>query len=100
MSDDQSPYQPPTAPNRNEPLVSAETTPRQDVQQGMKRLFIILLMIGLGLGAIVAVGVVALIHRLGLTDVPARRQDSDQSSVIERQPDLRHISEYSIESLQ
>jgi cytochrome c-type biogenesis protein CcmE len=73
-------YQPPTDSNGKNSQSNSDDANRQHIQQVMRRLYIILIVVGLGLGAIVSVGIVALIQRLGLTDVPEQVDDSNQSS--------------------
>ncbi|NJK28604.1 MAG: hypothetical protein HC925_09570 [Coleofasciculaceae cyanobacterium SM2_3_26] len=46
------------------PPQATETT------RSLKLLYVILLVIGLAIGAVCAMGVVALLHRFGLTEVP------------------------------
>lgn len=58
--------QPPHQPNSSP---DAELSP--EGRRQVKRLFLILLSIGLVLGAIVAIGVVKVMDRLGLTDEPS-----------------------------
>lgn len=56
-------------PNRERPV--AESPSVQDAkaaQKKLKRLYIILLVIGLGIGGLLAYGIVAALDRLGLTD--------------------------------
>lgn len=42
----------------------------QKARNSAKRLYLILLAIGLGIGILVSIGVVSLLQRFGLTDVP------------------------------
>ncbi|MGJ3251276.1 MAG: hypothetical protein ACFE0J_09120 [Elainellaceae cyanobacterium] len=72
MSNDQ----PPQESNGKEFLDPPKEGDRQTVRRVMTRLYIILLVVGLGIGAIVSVGVVMLIERLGLTDVPQQVEDN------------------------
>ncbi len=44
----------------------------QKARKTAQRFYLILLVLGLSLGAIASIGVVMLLQRLGLTDVPAR----------------------------
>ncbi|MGJ3245220.1 MAG: hypothetical protein ACFE0I_03995 [Elainellaceae cyanobacterium] len=69
-------HQSPQESNGKESLDPPKEGDRQTVRRVMIRLYIILLVIGLGIGAIVSVGVVMLIERLGLTDVPQQVEDN------------------------
>ncbi|MEB3359122.1 MAG: hypothetical protein VKK04_20515 [Synechococcales bacterium] len=44
-------------------------------KKGAKRLYLILLVVGLAIGALVSIGVVAGLKRFGLTDVPNQVED-------------------------
>ncbi|MGF1499161.1 MAG: hypothetical protein ACFB8W_20390 [Elainellaceae cyanobacterium] len=55
------------------PKLSEERT--QAAKKGAKRLYLILLAVGLAIGALVSVGIVAGLKRLGLTDVPAQVEE-------------------------
>lgn len=91
----QLPNQPPNAFNANEPFSqdpnvlniperevgssnraasseSGNTPPREKTLKNLKRLYVILLVIGLIIGGVASVGIVTAINKQGLTDVPAR----------------------------
>lgn len=68
--------EPPQESNGKESFNPPKEGDRKTVRRVMTRLYIILLVIGLGIGAIVSVGVVMLIERLGLTDVPQQVEDN------------------------
>ncbi|MBD1864063.1 MULTISPECIES: hypothetical protein [Trichocoleus] len=76
---------PPTPIPPTPPLVEPETLPlvepeaeqaKQErlraTQQSFKRLYLILLAVGLSIGAVLAVGVAILLDRFGLSDPPSR----------------------------
>ncbi|NJL82466.1 MAG: hypothetical protein HC890_04960 [Chloroflexaceae bacterium] len=60
-----------------EPPLSQVPSPQ--TQRFFQRLYLVLLLIGLGLGAIVATGVVLVLQRAGLTDNPPPRPTQSDS---------------------
>ncbi len=51
---------------------SGNTPPREKTLKNLKRIYVILLVIGLIIGGVASVGIVTAINKQGLTDVPAR----------------------------
>lgn len=65
-------------PQKNETLHSVEDTAKaspKTVRQ-VKHIYIILLVIGLGLGILTAVGVIAVLEQFGLTEVPVEVEET------------------------
>ncbi|NER34027.1 MAG: hypothetical protein F6J93_08280 [Oscillatoria sp. SIO1A7] len=68
---------PPEAPPEGDQFDSLAPDKNSSVRRTFERAYIILLVIGFSIGAVLAVGVVATLKRWGLTEVPARQEQGE-----------------------